>query len=227
MPLDDDPNTCMRENEIKFLKYFRAKYRGRQTEIIKVRDMDLLVERMVVAPVPETMPHLTLDRLANFVCSKTVLDMGCGCGINGIFAALNGATHVTAVDIDPVAVRNTQQNIQRFHLQDRMEVVLSNVFDNVRGKYDVIVANLPIAEVNPLNGHEQAWSIISRFLSGLKGHLIETDGRAFLFCVSFADPKVFDIIKGSNLVIEQTTTDNEFGVKFYLYELACIEKYNH
>lgn len=220
MPLEDDPNTWMKENEIKFIKFFKAKYAGRSTKILTVAGINLLVDKMVVSPEPETKPHLTLDRLKKLVPGRTVLDVGTGCGINGIYAALNGAKYVTATDIDPVAVENTRQNIERIQLHDRMCVFESNVFDKVQGKFDVIVANLPIAEVNRLNGSEPAWSIIARFLTGLKEHLIKPDGRALLFCVSFADPKVFEQIHQSGLVIDQSCEENEFMVKMYVYELA-------
>ena len=38
------------------------------------------------------------------------LDVGCGTGILGIQLALNGASHVRAIDIDERAVRNTEAN---------------------------------------------------------------------------------------------------------------------
>ena len=223
MPLEDDPDTWMKENEIKFIKFFKAKYAGRATKILTVADMDLLVDKMVVSPEPETKPHLTLDRLKKLVSGKTVLDLGTGCGINGIYAALNGAKYVTATDIDPAAVENTKKNIERLQLHDRMCAFESNVFDKVQGKFDVIVANLPIAEVNRLNGTEPAWSIISRFLTGLQEHLMQNDGRALLFCVSFADPKVFEQIYQSGLVIDQSYEENEFNVKMYVFELALSQ----
>lgn len=220
MPLEDDPDTWMSENEIKFIKFFKAKYARRTTKILTVAGMDLLVDKMVVSPEIETKPHLTLDRLSKLVFNKTVLDVGTGCGINGIYAALNGAKYVTATDLDPAAVQNTKDNIERFQLQDRMCAFESNVFDNVQGKFDVIVANLPIAEVNQLNGSEPAWSIIARFLCGLKEHLMQPDGRALLFCVSFADPKVFKQIYESGSIVDQSCEENDLNVKMYVFELA-------
>lgn len=41
---------------------------------------------------------------------RVVIDMGCGSGILGIYAALRGAASVWAVDIDEWAVRNARQN---------------------------------------------------------------------------------------------------------------------
>ena len=41
-----------------------------------------------------------------------VLDMGCGTGILGIIALKRGARHLTAIDIDPWAYDNVQENAQ-------------------------------------------------------------------------------------------------------------------
>ncbi len=44
------------------------------------------------------------------VAGKRVLDFGCGCGVAGIAAAKAGAAHVTANDIDPIALDFTARN---------------------------------------------------------------------------------------------------------------------
>jgi tRNA1(Val) A37 N6-methylase TrmN6/nucleoside 2-deoxyribosyltransferase len=72
-----------------------------------------------------------------------VLDMGCGTGILGLRAAIDGASHVTAVDINPNAIQNTLENIEKLGLHDKVEVVLSDVYTNVTGRYDVIICNPP------------------------------------------------------------------------------------
>eukprot|EP00271_Cylindrocystis_brebissonii_P016581 TRINITY_DN4044_c0_g1_i1.p3 TRINITY_DN4044_c0_g1~~TRINITY_DN4044_c0_g1_i1.p3 ORF type:complete len:109 (-),score=29.80 TRINITY_DN4044_c0_g1_i1:1827-2153(-) len=41
---------------------------------------------------------------------RTVLDLGCGCGILGIGAAMLGAEHVMGVDIDEDALSIAQEN---------------------------------------------------------------------------------------------------------------------
>lgn len=42
--------------------------------------------------------------------SRTVLDMGCGSGVLGIFALKKGAAHCTAIDIDIHSVENAREN---------------------------------------------------------------------------------------------------------------------
>jgi len=62
--------------------------------------------------------RLCLEAVEQLICDEgalsrgntTVLDVGCGSGVLAIAAALFGATAVTAVDIDPVAVTVTDEN---------------------------------------------------------------------------------------------------------------------
>lgn len=80
-----------------------------------------------------------------------VLDAGCGSGILSIAAARLGASHVDAFDIDPIAVRATEEN---FALNDRptsLHVFVSagpdeSAFwrpaDRPRPTWDVIVINI-------------------------------------------------------------------------------------
>jgi ribosomal protein L11 methyltransferase len=81
---------------------------------------------------------------------KEVLDMGCGSGILGIGAALLGAEHIDAVDIDMVATRIAEENAEKNNLPDgKMDVVCGNVLTDeslwnsfAEKKYDIILANI-------------------------------------------------------------------------------------
>ncbi|ANK80579.1 MAG: hypothetical protein TEF_07040 [Rhizobiales bacterium NRL2] len=72
---------------------------------------------------------------------ERVLDLGCGCGVNAIFAAAR-AREVVAVDISEVAVRNTAENARRLGLTN-VRAFVSDMFDNVEGRFDLILANPP------------------------------------------------------------------------------------
>ena len=56
-----------------------------------------------------------------------VADLGCGIGILGIAALLQGARSVAAVDTDSLAVRATAENAALGGLQDRLQVRLGSV----------------------------------------------------------------------------------------------------
>lgn len=76
----------------------------------------------------------------------TVIDVGCGTGILSIAAAKLGASHITAVDIDEVAVRVTEENC-RINGAEKDITALKGVLTDVPEiKADIIVANI-IADV--------------------------------------------------------------------------------
>jgi ribosomal protein L11 methyltransferase len=77
--------------------------------------------------------------------NTTVFDVGCGSGILSIAAAKLGAKHVVGVDLDPVAVDSSNQNISYNDLNN-IEVLEGNLLDVVNGKADIVVANI-IAEI--------------------------------------------------------------------------------
>ncbi len=84
-----------------------------------------------------------------------VLDYGCGSGILAIGAALHGARHIDAVDIDPAAVESTLANAQANGVQ-----LKAGLPDAAQGQYELVLANIlatPLKLLAPLLcGHVQA-----------------------------------------------------------------------
>jgi ribosomal protein L11 methyltransferase len=74
-----------------------------------------------------------------------VFDIGTGSGILSIAASKLGAKKVTAVDLDKVAAEVAASNIL-FNNADNVEVLNGNLMDLVKGKADIIVANI-IADI--------------------------------------------------------------------------------
>ena len=77
-----------------------------------------------------------------------VLDYGCGSGILAIAAALHGARHIDAVDIDQDSVQTTRANAAANGAQ--LSVGLP---DAVTGRYDLLLANIlatPLKLLAPL-----------------------------------------------------------------------------
>ncbi len=72
---------------------------------------------------------------------ETVLDVGTGTGILAIAARKLGAGHVTAIDIDPVACRETVNNIALNGIDGGIDVIEGGI-ERAKGRHDVIVANL-------------------------------------------------------------------------------------
>lgn len=79
------------------------------------------------------------------------LEIGPGTGAIAVHAALAGARRVVAIDINPAAVANTQANIERHGLADRMEVREGDIFAPLRPgeTFDLVFWNVPFAYVEP------------------------------------------------------------------------------
>ena len=119
------------------------------------------------------------------------LDVGCGCGIQTVQLALNGAEHVHAIDIDRNAIANTVANAYRNGVGDRVsgdDVDLYQWTSDER--YDLVVASLYQMPVDPYeepSSHRPLdyWgrNQIDHFLGKLPG-LLTDDGRALVMQLS-------------------------------------------
>lgn len=80
--------------------------------------------------------------LSHDVHGLRVLDMGCGTGILGLLALKRGARHLTAIDIDPWAYANVQENAALSGVTiDEMLCGDAALLEG-RAGYDLILANI-------------------------------------------------------------------------------------
>ncbi len=92
----------------------------------------------------------TLPSTDKTLKSKSILDLGCGYGVLGVVAAkLNPEAKVTMSDDSLRATKMVQRSVE-LNLVKNAEVVLSDGFSNLEGKFDVILSNLPLGYGNEL-----------------------------------------------------------------------------
>jgi ribosomal protein L3 glutamine methyltransferase len=73
-----------------------------------------------------------------------VLDLCTGSGCIGIsLALLHPGITVDLVDISPEALEVAHINIQKYQLENRVQPIQSNLFENLNTKYDLIITNPP------------------------------------------------------------------------------------
>jgi|GEM_PF-777899 methylase of polypeptide subunit release factors len=99
-----------------------------------------------------------------------VLDLGCGSGVSTVFCA-GKASQVHAVDISGSAVRNTEENC-RLHGLTNVAVAQSDMFSNVEGRFDLILANPPYIALD-FKGEQEQFATSVRFLPVLFGEVRE------------------------------------------------------
>jgi len=145
------------------------------------------VPKNVYSPSDDT--FLMLDAIAKIsVGGKQVLDIGTGSGILGLFCASRGA-HVTVTDVDQSALEYAQKTARVLALG--LQTVLSDVFSNVQGKFDLVTFNPPYlpsstVEDRTVDGGPGGIALSKRFLGGLGEHL-NCDGTALLLISTLND----------------------------------------
>jgi 16S rRNA G1207 methylase RsmC len=72
-----------------------------------------------------------------------VLDLGCGVGTNGVFAAQRGAGHVAFVDSNARAIELTKLNAEANGVKDFATFATATVEGPAEDSFDVAVANPP------------------------------------------------------------------------------------
>lgn len=120
--------------------------------------LDTSIEINVLADVyePSDDSYLLLAHV-EVAPGEAFLEIGCGSGLIALHAARAGAV-VTATDINPNAVECTRRNARANGLE--VKVVESDLFDKVKGLYDVIAFNPPYlpGETRSTSWVERSWS---------------------------------------------------------------------
>lgn len=118
---------------------------------------------------------------------ERVLDMGTGSGIQALTALKNGC-NVLATDIDLECVEHVKGLIAEKGLKG-IRVVQSDLFENVHGKFDLIVFNPPYlpedkkVKDTALDGGRKGYELLVRFLRDAKEYL-NKNGKILLVCSS-------------------------------------------
>ncbi len=152
---------------------------------------------------------------------EEMLEIGPGTGAIAITAVYNGAKKVTAIDINPRAVENTQDNINLHNLNDKVEVRQGDLYEALKNgeKFDTIFWNTPFGFVEDENLTDLEKSVYD---SGYKstqhffqeaGLYLKPDGRLLIG---------FSSTLGRLDLLEKFAADNGFDLKL-IYEVESEE----
>ena len=115
-------------------------------------DLQFIVDKRVLVP-RSPIAELINNEFQPWLLQPpaSILDLCTGSGCIGIACAAHFAeSHVEITDISADALAVAEANIAFHRLQHRVKSIQSDVFDNVLGKYDLIVANPPYVDQQDL-----------------------------------------------------------------------------
>jgi len=111
---------------------------------------------------------------------KKVLDLGCGSGMLGIIAAVNGG-NVTCSDIKSTAIACTLDNAKRYDV--KIKTINTDLFYDIKDKFDLILFNPPYVREDEHSKYltpglraatvsgKRGTALINRFLREFKKYL--------------------------------------------------------
>ncbi len=140
----------------------------------------------------------------------SVLDMGTGSGILAQ-EAKKYTKNVIAVDINPEAVE---------HVKKQLSAIVSDLFQNVKGKFDLIIFNPPYLPEDPeepqdskqiTSGGKQGYELLEKFFQEAKSHLNKDGKILFLYSSLTGDVEtipqkqgfIFSILERQKIFFEE------------------------
>ena len=88
---------------------------------------------------------LLLETIAKIDLGNNILDLGCGIGPIGlVLASLDSNRHVTLSDVNPRSLACCKLNAKSLGVENQVEVVESDVYENIHTSFTTIVTNPPI-----------------------------------------------------------------------------------
>jgi release factor glutamine methyltransferase len=148
---------------------------------------NITLDTLIPRPETEMIVETALEWLHKNPDRSAALDIGTGTGCIPISIAVNvPIINFTAVDISTEALNTAKSNAVIHDMNDRISFVLSDLFENIDGKFDLICSNPPyiptdtlqnleVFEKEPtlaLDGGDDGLTIIRKILAEAAEHLL-------------------------------------------------------
>jgi len=115
------------------------------TNIQEFMKLDFYVDKNVLIPQPDT--EILVEEIINLLNDKikkyNILDLCTGSGAIGVSVAKYINSFVTMSDISDKALEIAKKNAVNNGVANECKFILSNMFESIEGKFDVIVSNPP------------------------------------------------------------------------------------
>lgn len=205
----------IRKHQKAFLDKAKAR---KEPAVFNVEGIEITVNPNVFPPATDT--KLLVANIHTKKGERT-LDLTTGSGSAAIAAGLQGASGL-AIDINPDAVKNANENFKRHKIQ--MEAIESNLFESVsEEQFDQIFANGPFFEGDITDPMDYACygarAFIEGLFSGVKKYL-KKDGKLLIVMTAWSDLDHFEKTAQENglkvnLIAKRKSNDGERTYNLY------------
>jgi methylase of polypeptide subunit release factors len=200
------------------------RHRHRRLVIEQVDDLSLVVLPDVFNPVIFRSSAFLAEQIRAHISPETrYLDMGTGSGI-GAIAAAQVSEHVTALDINPEAVRCATINALLNRVEDRVCVLQSDLFAAVTGqRFDVIGFNPPFYCGAAGDAYDHAWrseGAVARFARSLSAHLGTGGFALVVLSTDGATPHFLDEFTARGLSVQPLAERDLINEIMTVYRLS-------
>lgn len=210
--------------EAEYSEWWIREQKGRGDETLTMHGITFFVARDVFSPSIATTNSVDL-LLRNFpnVKGRRVLDIGTGCGVLAMKAAMEGAKEVIGTELQPHALENAKRNISEAKLGGVVQILNNERFEDLPGAFDVIIMNIVFTE-RPTDAKQteelgkRSLGLHRRLLAALP-YMLNPDGVVLLGFGSFGDIETLQQILNNDSLDVHPISEEKFGVNWYAIEV--------
>lgn len=170
---------------------------------------------------PSEDSFLLMDAVSQRASPGTVLELCCGSGVAGLSIARR-VGRVVAVDLNPVAVRNTIINYRGRGLSEKLDAVIGDLFSPLQGEaFDLVMMNPPYIDDDERtrdlwwSGGRKGREVIDRFLREVRAFL-KPGGEAVFVQSDLNGVGETMEVAGSNGMVARVVGERVFGFETLL-----------
>ena len=193
---------------------------------VRYMDKEFLVYPNTFWPFADSLP---LVKHFQVKPGESVLDVGTGSGVIGVFACYRGAARVVGVDINPAAVQSATHNARMHGFAGTMEVLRSDLFEALGDeRFDVVTANLPFRnklahDVVAMSQWDTDFKTNTGFFEGVGRHL-NPKGRIYFVQSNFGEiDATMRLARAAGLQVAELASefiDDTRRQEFFVYEMT-------